>query len=388
MSGIQSAAVFLAAASLLTAISRAGTLAVGPGKKYSKPSAAIAAAKDGDTIAIAAGTYRNDRATIRTHNLTLRGVGGRAVLASAGMIPNGKAIWVVRGNDIRIENIEFRGARVRDRNGAGIRQEGNKLTLRHCRFIDNENGILGGRGDTAFDIRHCAFARNSLVERPGTHNLYVMGEKLLFEFNYSHHAKTCHLLKSRTRTNIIRYNRFSDEKDGSSSYVINLPNAGRAYIVGNILHQGPRCRNRTMVAYGEEGPEGDRHELQFINNTCINDCRRGSPTFVNVRRVPDDTPVVIRNNIFAGTGRVTNWSRADWTANFTGTVEAVKFADRDKWDLRLRPDSPCRGTGVDPGTAADGTALRPLMQYVHPMQGEKRPAGDALDRGACQYTGE
>lgn len=383
MSRMQSAAVALVALSLLTATGRAGTLAVGPGKQFAKPSAAIAAAKDGDTIAIAAGTYRNDWATIRKNDLTLRGVGGRAVLESAGMIANGKAIWVIRGDDIRIENVEFRGARVRDRNGAGIRQEGSKLTLRHCRFIDNENGILGGRGDTAFDIQHCAFARNSLVARPGTHNLYVMGKRLLFQFNYSHHAKVCHLLKSRTRTNIIRYNRFSDEEDGSSSYVINLPNAGRAYIVGNILHQGPRCRNRTMVAYGEEGPKGDHHELQFINNTCINDCRRGSPTFVNVRRVPDDTPVVIRNNIFAGTGRVTNWSRADRTANVTAAVAAVKFVDREKWDLRLQADSPCRGKGVDPGTAADGTALTPAMQYVHPLKAAERPAGAPLDIGAC-----
>ena len=378
--------VVLGCVSLLTMMSRADTLEVGPDKKFKKPSQAIAAAKDGDTIAIDAGTYLNDWTTIRKNNLVLRGVGGLAVLKSQGMISNGKAIWVVAGDNIHIENVEFRGARVRDRNGAGIRQEGRKLTLRHCRFIDNENGILGGRPETVFDIQHCEFAHNSLVAEPGTHNLYVMGNKLIFKFNYSHHAKICHLLKSRTATNIIAYNRFSDEQDGSSSYVINLPNAGRAYIVGNILHQGPNCQNRTMVAYGEEGPRGDDHEFQFINNTAINDCQRGSPTFVSVRRVPANTKVVLRNNIFAGKGTVTNWPQAVSEANFKGAADAVGFVDRSKWDIRLKANSPCRGRGVDPGKADDGTDLTPSMQYVHPMKGERRPTGRKLDVGAYQHV--
>jgi hypothetical protein len=373
---------------LLTTSVRAGTLEVGPDKQFKKPSQAIAAARDGDTIEIAAGTYLNDWTVIRRNNLKLRGSGGPAVLKSQGMISNGKAIWVIAGDDISIENVEFRGARVRDRNGAGIRQEGRKLTLRNCRFIDNENGILGGRHETVFDIQHCEFAYNSLVARPGTHNLYVMGERLVFQFNYSHHAKEAHLLKSRTATNIIKYNRLSDEGDGSSSYVINLPNAGRACVVGNILHQGPNCQNRTIVAYGEEGPKGEDHEFLFINNTVINDCQRGSPIFVSIRRISSDTRVVLCNNIFAGKGRVTDWQQAVKEGNFEGTVGAVKFIDREKWDLRLKSDSPCRGKAIDSGKANDGTDLTPVMQYLHPLEGEKRPSAGKLDIGAHQHAME
>lgn len=43
-----------------------------------------------------------------------------------------------------MEWIEFSGATVPDKNGAGIRQEGVPLTVRHCRFHDNENCILAG----------------------------------------------------------------------------------------------------------------------------------------------------------------------------------------------------------------------------------------------------
>ncbi len=45
-----------------------------------------------------------------------------------------------------VENIEFSGATVPDQNGAGIRQQGDNLTVRHCYFHGNEDGILGGGG--------------------------------------------------------------------------------------------------------------------------------------------------------------------------------------------------------------------------------------------------
>ncbi len=378
----------LAGCMLMAVAVQAETLEVGPGKPYAAPSAAIAAAKDGDTIAIAAGTYRNDYAAIPRSRLRLIGIGGKAVLASEGMIPNGKAIWVVQGDDIYIENIEFRGARVRDRNGAGIRQEGRNLTLRHCAFFDNENGILGGHGDSVLDIRHCEFGHNSLVARPGTHNLYIgRAKKLIFQFNYSHHALEAHLLKSRAAENIIAYNRIADEHDGSSSYVLNLPNGGKAIVVGNILHQGPKCRNRTLLAYGEEGLPGDENALYLVNNTVVNDCQLGSPTFVQIRNLPADAPAVLRNNIFAGKGRVTDFAAAAMEGNFVGTVSEARFVDRENWDLTPAADSPCVDAGVAPGATADRIDLTPTLQYVHPMKHRPRPRAGRIDVGAFEREG-
>ena len=45
----------------------------------------------------------------------------------------------------RIENIEFRGVRVADRNGAGIRFETGRLHVLRCAFFDNENGLLAAQ---------------------------------------------------------------------------------------------------------------------------------------------------------------------------------------------------------------------------------------------------
>ncbi|MCX7591324.1 MAG: hypothetical protein N2255_06815, partial [Kiritimatiellae bacterium] len=137
------------------------TLEVGPGKQFERVGAALAAAKDGDVIEVAAGDYVNEWLKIRQNNLTIRGVGsGRARFVSTGMIDNGKGIFVVSGNNLTVENLEFVGARVRDCNGAGIRPEGSGLVVRNCRFYDCEDGIQGGSGEIL--IEHCAVSYTHL----------------------------------------------------------------------------------------------------------------------------------------------------------------------------------------------------------------------------------
>ena len=75
-------------------------------------------------------SYRGDVCAWSTSGLTITGVHGRAHIDAAGANSEGKAIWVIAGNDTTIENVELSGARVPDDNGAGIRQEGAGLTLR------------------------------------------------------------------------------------------------------------------------------------------------------------------------------------------------------------------------------------------------------------------
>ncbi|MCY2931513.1 MAG: right-handed parallel beta-helix repeat-containing protein [Planctomycetota bacterium] len=357
----------------LTGLAAGETLKVGPGQRFARPSAAIAAAGRGDVIEIAPGEYANDYAVIRADGLTLRGVGGagkgaRPVLSSKGLIPNGKAIWVIAGRDTVVENVEFTGARVADRNGAGIRQEGRNLTLRGCKFADCEDGLLTG-ADPQSDIliEGCEFAHDSLDGQ--SHNLYVGAiRKLTFQFNYTHHAHVAHLLKSRARENHILYNRISDEADGSSSYQIDLPNGGKAYAVGNVIHQGPRASNSGMLSYGAEGMKYDANELYVINNTFINDLGKG--TFLQVSpRGKADVPVVAANNIFLGAGVVCSYPQAAMKNNVTADP---KFVNRATWDLRVAAGSPCLNAGTLPGRSAAGVDLAPVFQYAHPCSSRKR----------------
>ncbi len=96
-------------------------------------------ARDGDTVLVEAGDYRGDVAVWGQRNLTIRGVGERPRLIADGRSAEGKAIFVIRGDGVRVENIAFTGARVRGRNGAGIRLEKGRLEVARCHFEDNEN---------------------------------------------------------------------------------------------------------------------------------------------------------------------------------------------------------------------------------------------------------
>ena len=123
----------------------AATLSVGPGKTFAAPCAAIGAAQDGDVIEVTGNTtYSGDVCGIYRNNLVIRGVNGRPKIDAAGRNAMGKAIWVVVGNNVTVENVEMLGAKVPDMNGAAFRLEGTGFTLRSSYLHDNENGILAG----------------------------------------------------------------------------------------------------------------------------------------------------------------------------------------------------------------------------------------------------
>ena len=114
-------------------------LLVGPQRSLHAPSDAAAVARDGDVVRIDPGEYV-DCAIWRANHLVLEAPAGEAHMRDRACAS--KAIWVISGADVTVENIAFSGARVPDQNGAGIRAEGRNLTVRHGRFFDNENGIL------------------------------------------------------------------------------------------------------------------------------------------------------------------------------------------------------------------------------------------------------
>ena len=98
-------------------------LRVGPGEAYETIAAAAAAAQDGDTVEIVAGTY-HEEVVWSADRLTIRGVGGRPVIDMTGRAltrQGGKGIFILDGADITLENVELVGASVPDGNGAGIR---------------------------------------------------------------------------------------------------------------------------------------------------------------------------------------------------------------------------------------------------------------------------
>ena len=117
---------------------------MGPGFPLRTLSRALRCAQAGDTLVLQAGTYAGDTGVVTQPGLTLRGLGAGATLAAQGRHAEGKAILVVRAPGVRLENLEFRGARVPSGNGAGIRFEAGSLWLDRRRLLDHEMGLLHG----------------------------------------------------------------------------------------------------------------------------------------------------------------------------------------------------------------------------------------------------
>lgn len=371
----------MAAADGVNMVATGRVIQVGAQRALRTPSAAAAVARDGDTIEIDAGEYPGDVAVWTQDRLTILAVGGRARLSAAGSSAEGKAIWVVRGGAMLVENIDFVGARVPDRNGAGIRLERGRLTLRNCLFSDNENGVLTS-GDPAseLEIEGSEFSENGAGDGY-SHNLYVGAiRKLRVTGSYFHHARIGHLLKSRASENHIMYNRLTDEAGGTASYELEFPSGGMAYVVGNLIAQGAQTENPAVVSIGAEGYAWPRNELHLINNTLIDGLTTGS-TFLAVK--PGNVKVTAINNLLVGRGSIDAAGSGKYINNFT--ADPAEFVDAVRHDYRLAPASQLIGKGVAPG-AANGIDLTPRREYVHPRQTRALRSG-VLHPGAAQRTG-
>lgn len=353
------------------------TLQVGPGAQYSTPCKAFAEAQDGDIIQIdARGGYAGDVCRISANNLIIRGTNGRARIDAGGRDAEGKAIWVIGGNNTVVENVELSGCRVRDRNGAGIRQEGANLTVRNCYIHDNEDGILTGKNPASeILIENTEFARNGYGDGQ-SHNLYIGNiKKLTMRFCYSHQSIGGQLVKSRASENQILYNRLTDEK--GSNYKLDIPNGGLAYVVGNIFQQSPSTTNSNLLAFGAEGPvPGSR--LIVINNTFVNDRWLGG--FIKINPGVTNRALII-NNIFAGPGQVCSQPNALLLSNFTG--QDPGFVERVLFDYHLRWGSPCINGGSDLRKLGM-EVVSPKYEYVHPCRSKPRAIADPIDIGAYE----
>lgn len=307
-------ASFLVLAGALSAepsLAQTVILKVGPGLTYTKPSQALAKAVDGARIEIQAGTYTNDPLCIIKNNVTLIGVGGKATFLakplSGQTYPptspiggcSGKGILVTKGKDAIIDNINFTGMKVSSGNGAGIRAEGANLTIRNSAFYGNENGILANENlASTITITDSSFYNNGRSDGMA-HNIYINPVKSLIVRNIvSHHAKTGHLLKTRSRQTEIVASRFYDDSDGNSSYALDI-SGGIANVTGNYFQKGPKATNQATVVnfYTSRDPSGS-HQLTVSGNSFVSYL----PVEGAFVRAKDDGAVgitgLISNNVF------------------------------------------------------------------------------------------
>ncbi len=345
----------------------AETLLVGPKAPATSLADALKIAKDGDIIAVLEGEYDGQVAVIEQKRLTLRGIGKRPVLRAGGRIAEGKAILVVRDGEITIENLEFRGARAPDGNGAGVRFEKGKLRVVNCAFIDNEMGLLTGNvADAELEVIDSLFSEAPHVTGSLPHLLYAGRiAKLTVTGSRFHEGFEGHLIKSRARETRLYYNMIADSWSGEASYEVDLPNGGLAFIVGNIIGQGPLAQNPALVAFGAEGNGWPNSALYLAHNTLLSGGWRPA-WFLRIwkERLPPGAQAWAINNVAAGPGLFSMGADAVFEGN--GRTLGRWLRDPALLDFGLPGDSWLRGTAVDARNIG-GQDLTPKAEFKLPL---------------------
>ncbi len=246
------------------------TLTVGSGQDYTTVAAAVAAAHDGDTVLVQAGTYVNDFAHVASR-ITLQAVGGLVEMVATVAPPNGKAILDTYADTV-VDGFSFTGAKVRDNNGAGIRSNAGNLTVRNSIFFNNQDGILvAGGADTTVTITGSEFAYNGAGDG-FSHNIYVNAVKaLVIDNSYFHGAVVGHEIKSRAYSTTITNSRIIDGPGSTASYSVDLPNGGVATIRNTVIEKGADAQNQAMIHFGGESAPYAGSSLTMSGNTFVND---------------------------------------------------------------------------------------------------------------------
>mgnify|MGYP000977522027 FL=1 len=359
------------------------TMVVGPGEKVGTLTEAARLARDGEVIEVRPGSYRGQPALWTQDNLVIRGAGQRPVMLGDGKSGDDKAIWVVRGGNVRIENIEFRGARAADGKGAGIRFEKGHLSVHACRFADNELGIVtGSLAGMALEIADSEFVDAPRDGRASHHLLDVgMIGNLVLRGSRFQNGYLGDLVRTRARENFVLYNMLADGAGGKAAYELEFPNGGIAYVIGNVIGQSEATENPGIVGYGGEGPRWPENALYLSHNTLLNDRHTGG--FLNVAntKFPTGVEVWAINNLTVGNGDFDRPAQGRFEGNRSvGSGELVEYGG---FPLRLTGMSALRGSVRPPGNA--GTVdLLPSAEFIHPAGTRKIRVSSSLSPGAFQ----
>jgi hypothetical protein len=232
-------------------------------------------------------------------------------------------------------------------------------------------------------IEHSEFAYNGAGDG-FSHNLYINHVKsLVFQYNYTHHPFYGHALKSRALTNIIIYNRITDE-DGDASYEIDIPNGGPCLIMGNIIQQSRFGENNSIISYAREGlTNPGPHNLFFIHNTVVNNKDRGIA--LNVQSNIDT--VLNINNVFAGPMTILTGIPKTYIPQSNSVhdqLDYFSFISKDTYDYHLTSKSPGIDSAMKLKRSYLNYSLVPLKEYLHPLTWKMRFNDDKPDIGAYE----
>jgi len=200
------------------------------------------------TIVVAPGRYP-ECAVFSGANLTIRAEQPSTAIFEGGVC-EGKGVLVLRGQSARIDGIVFRGVKVPDLNGAGIRIEKGDLEVVRSTFLDSETGILSASdpGGTIRIERSTFSGLGGCTEGRCSHSLYI-GDyaKLTVSRVRFERGRGGHYVKSRAPVIEVLDSSFDDSGGTRTNYTIDLPNGATGLIARNTIVVGKNKENHSAV---------------------------------------------------------------------------------------------------------------------------------------------
>ncbi len=204
---------------------------------------------DTATILIAPGIYRQC-AVQAGGRITYKAVEPGSAIFEARPCED-KAMLVLRGQGSIVDGLVFRGVRVPDGNGAGIRTEMGDLTVLNSTFLDSQEGILGGEpvGQRIVIDRSTFAGLGQCDESPDcAHSIYLANRGSVTVTRSRFERGTGgHYVKVRSPRVTITDSSFDDSKGRKTNYAIDLPEGATGVISGNTFVQGPNKENTSAV---------------------------------------------------------------------------------------------------------------------------------------------
>ncbi len=226
----------------------------------------ISKAKKGSVITIPQGYYNTSDLPIRK-TITLRGEGD-VIFQSSRSVSKGLLVPAL-GASLTVENITFRGATAPDQNGAGIRNDGENLTVINCIFEGNENAILStgsDRGD--IEITNSTFL-NSGYGDGQSHGIYIrFGKRLIVDQSRFIGTRIGHHVKSLATFTTVQ-NSYFDDAGAGTSYTVDVTRGGDTVVKDNFIIQRESAENATIINYDDDRG-GDAGALLIEGNRVVN----------------------------------------------------------------------------------------------------------------------
>ena len=199
------------------------------------------------TILIAPGTY-HDCAIQAGGRITFRAAKPGSVVFQGGAC-EGKATLVLRGSGSVVDGLVFRGIRVGDGNGAGVRTELGDLTVVNSMFLDSQEGILGGEPtDQRITIDRSTFSGLGQCDQSPdcAHSIYLANKGHVTITNSRfERGRGGHYVKLRVPNVVVTGNSFDDTGGSKTNYMIDLPDGANGLIAHNVFVQGRAKENHS-----------------------------------------------------------------------------------------------------------------------------------------------